>query len=423
MILDVSHSMQRKIESGTGEQGEPWAQSIFKVIDDLVEYDVSSENRVFAIGVGANCPRKEIFDVIGTVKRITEIIQTPATEKHINNILDILEINGARNIRKWARDVTLIQSVVSDYTATMILWKLESDRDFLQTFVHDFLPRSVQDRETTVSNVEPHDLFGRGYASLLSRIRPATRQDIEKIVEKAKSHIIEKGQWIRLKYYSTEDSFRVLKEGETHSIFSSKDSTGILKDVGTHSIFSVQDASRLIRGCVGEKELSTERKQELLENVEPFIVYGLTPLYQSLEKSIKLFEGNCTSKNKLLFVLSDGEPTDGSNEDIAKVNQITSKLRKTGVNIVSCFISRSTDIQPKRLYDEMQLSWEPGAKFLFSLSSEVPTQHLPRAFLVKRGWTIDIANNKTKLFMQVNHPDNLRYIKTIKINSYVSFRK
>jgi hypothetical protein len=75
------------------------------------------------------------------------------------------------------------------------------------------------------------------------------------------------------------------------------------------------------------------------------------------------------------------------------------------------------------LYDEMQLSWEPGAKFLFSLSSEVPTQHLPRAFLVKRGWTIDIANNKTKLFMQVNHPDNLRYIKTIKINSYVSFRK
>jgi hypothetical protein len=160
MILDVSHSMQRKIESGTGEQGEPWAQSIFKVIDDLVEYDVSSENRVFAIGVGANCPRKEIFDVIGTVKRITEIIQTPATEKHINNILDILEMNGARNIRKWARDVTLIQSAVSDYTATMILWKLESDRDFLQTFVHDFLPRSVQDRETTVSNVEPHDLFG-----------------------------------------------------------------------------------------------------------------------------------------------------------------------------------------------------------------------------------------------------------------------
>ena len=121
MILDVSHSMQSKIESGTGEQGGSWAQSIFEVIDNLVEYDVSSENRVFAIGVGANCPRKEIFDVIGTVQRITEIMQMPATEKHINNILDILEKNGARNIRKWAGDVTLIQDTVSDYTATVIL--------------------------------------------------------------------------------------------------------------------------------------------------------------------------------------------------------------------------------------------------------------------------------------------------------------
>jgi hypothetical protein len=67
----------------------------------------------------------------------------------------------------------------------------------------------------------------------------------------------------------------------------------------------------------------------------------------------------------------------------------------------------------------MQPGWEPGAKFLFSLSSEVPTQHLPRAILVKRGWTIDIANNETKLFIQVNHPDNLRYIKLNK----GSFRK
>ena len=419
MILDVSHSMQSKIESGTGEQGGSWAQSIFEVIDNLVEYDVSSENRVFAIGVGANCPRKEIFDVIGTVQRITEIMQMPATEKHINNILDILEKNGARNIRKWAGDVTLIQDTVSDYTATVILWELRSDGDFLSTFVHEFLPRSVQDGEPTASVVEPN-LFSRRsgaltrqansyYASIASRIRPAKRKDIEKIVEKAKCYTIEKGQWIRLKYCRAEDSFRALKEEVTHSIFSNKDASVILEDVGPHSIFSVQDASRFTRGCVGEKELSTERKQELLENVEPFIVYGLTPLYQSLEKAIQLFKGD-VSENKLLFVLSDGEPTDGCKEDVAKINKITSKLKQAGVNIVSCFITRSTHIQPKRLYDEMQLSWEPGAKFLFSLSSEVPTQYLPRAILVKRGRTIDIANNKTKLFMQINHPDNLRFV-------------
>ena len=324
-------------ESGPSEQGRPWAQSIFEVIDNLVEHDVSSENRVFAIGVGSNCPRKEIFDVIGTLKRITEIMQTPATEKHINEILDILKENGVRSIRKWVKDVTLIQDTVSDYTATVVLWNLESDVDFLRTFVHEFLPRSVRDSESTASNIEL-DLSSRNsgpftrradrlYAYFASRIRSAKREDIEELVEKAKSHIVEKGQWIRLKYCSAEESFRASKEEVAHSIFSKKDASGILEDVGTHSIFSVQDASRFTRGCVGEKELSTERKQELLENVKPFIVFGRTPLYQSLEKTIELFEGD-TSNNKLVFVLSDGEPTDGHKEDVAKINKITSKLRE-----------------------------------------------------------------------------------------------
>jgi hypothetical protein len=114
-------------------------------------------------------------------------------------------------------------------------------------------------------------------------------------------------------------------------------------------------------------------------------------------------------EKKLLFVLSDGLPTDGSNRDIGRINQITSKLRKARVKTLSCFITRSTDIRPKRLYDEMSPLWERGAKFLFSLSSEVPTQLLPRAILVNRGWIIDVANNEVKLFMQVNHPENLRY--------------
>ena len=82
----------------------------------------------------------------------------------------------------------------------------------------------------------------------------------------------------------------------------------LFKRCGDSSIVTAQDASNIIRGCVGENELSTERKQELFENVEPFI-YGRTPLYESLQKATELFQGyDC--KNKLLFVLSDGYPTD-----------------------------------------------------------------------------------------------------------------
>ena len=411
ILLDLSGSMESNIGRGADEEGGPWARSIFKVIDDLIEHDVSSENKVFAVGIGANCSRKEIFDVIGTVQQIEEKQlppyqkNMPATEDHINKVFSILEKNGARNIRKWAK-INVVQEVVSDYMAALILMKLESDKLFVRKFVDEFLPSACRDKiqiepnasESALAVVVGAALFGplgavlapilpslvRGTlcaaenvaTSAVSNNRPATGEDIHEVVEKVKCYF--------------------------------------LKEVGTHSIFSVQEASRIIRGYVDENELSKERSQELLENVEPFI-YGRTPLYQSLDKATELFHKNSSkyaNHNKLLFVLSDGEPTDGEamdgNEDTKKIDQVVSKLREEGVKVVSCFITESTDIQPKRLYDEMPPDWEPGAKFLFSLSSELPTQLLPRAIFVKRGWTIDVANNETKLFMQVNHPDHLR---------------
>ena len=371
ILLDVSGSMESSIGSGVDEEGGPWAQSIFKVIDNLIEHDLTSENRVFAIGVGSSCI-KDIFDIIRTLQQIENMEMpsykknTPATINHINNILSILEGNGARNIREWVKNITLIQDVVSDYMATLVLKKLESDKGFLKTFVHEFLPAECRDKADipVLSLAEDWLVWG-----VTRFYRSATIEDIFEIVDKAKCYF--------------------------------------LKRVEIGSIFSVQDASRIIRGCVDENELTIERSKELLENVEPFI-YGRTPLYASLEKATELFERN-SSKNKMLFVLSDGDPTDGSNEDNAKIRQIASKL--TGVTLVSCFIPRSSsmDIDPKRLYDTIQPGWESGAKFLFSLSSHVPTQHLTRAILAKRGWKIDINNNETRLFVQVNHPDNLRY--------------
>ena len=407
ILLDVSGSMRDNIGSGVDEEGGPWAQSIFKVIDDLIEHDLTSENRVFAIGVGASCIL-EIIDIIGTLKEIENMEipsyqkNMPATSNRVNEILDILETNGSCNIRKWVGDISLIQDEVSDYIAALICRKLECDSRFRKKFVCEFLPSACQDgallnaaRQVFMrmsgaiipidtARPPPFRLPMLAQAedvcvSVVSTIRPATREDIHEVVEKAKCYF--------------------------------------LKDVKFDPIFSVQNASRIIRGCVDDNELSTERMKELLKNVEPFI-YGRTPLYKSLEEAAELFKSD-NSENKMLFVLSDGIPTDGSNEDNAKIRPIISKLTEMGVKVVSCFVTKSTDIQPKRLYDKIQPGWESGAKFMFLLSSQVPTQHLPRAILVKRGWEIDIVNNETKLFIQVNHPDNLRYNCKIEVVSII----
>ena len=229
------------------------------------------------------------------------------------------------------------------------------------------------------------------YATVASNVKRATVEDIKKVVKKATPYLVDKKK----------------EEVEPNVLEEKKGTVGVTVD----SIFKVQDASDVLHGCVDEKELSKERCRDLLHSVEPFI-YGKTPLYQSIDKATELFQKTAyrfPSHRKLLFILSDGEPTDGQPTDRARISRAVSKLTTAGVTVVSCFITdNSTQIDPRRLFSTMGPDWIRGAKFLFSLSSKLSTQSLPRTFFVNRRWTIDITNNETHLFLQVNHPDHLR---------------
>ena len=362
ILLDVSGSMRHNIRRGTDEEGGPWARSIFEVIDNLIKYDISSDNHVFAIGVGA-CTGEGIFDIIGTLKQIqyegekTEgDVERPATSTQINMIFRILERSGALTVRKWAAEEDVVEAL-KYREADLLLNKLKSNRTFLEKFVQEILPPAC--RNWSVS------------------------ADIREVFNQAKPYLLK------------EDKEQVC-----------------LLSVTVNSIFKVKDALNVLHGCVGEKELCKEKSRELLQSVEPYI-YGGTPLYQSIEKTIELFQASrFSSHKKLLFILSAGEPTDGKTTcaDSAGIDRVVSKLTTAGVTVVSCFVSDSTQIEPKRLFSEMAPDWDRGAKFLFSLSSKVSNQSLPRTIFVKRGWTIDHTNNETHLFLQLNHPDNLREI-------------
>ena len=393
ILLDVSDSMRRSIGKGTDEEGGPWARSIFEVIDNIIKNDISPDNHVFAIGFGAS-RGEEVFDIIGTLEQIPNQgtdVQVPVTPDHINEIFDKLEGAGARSIRRWAA-VEVVSEALTDNLAVVFLKKFESDKPFLKVFVEKCLPPACRDwpehsREPEHSGepeprriITPSDLLweltvraaNSAYASLATTFRTATVADVKEVVEKAKAYL--------------------------------------LKKVDVNSIFNVQDASDVVHGCVGEKKLTKERSQELLHSVEPYI-YGYTPLYQSIEKAIELFETNATkfrNHKKLLFILSDGYPSDEDVSDPGRKDRALSKLTIAGVTVVSCFITDTTQIDPRRLFSSMGPDWDRGAKFLFSFSSKVSTQSLPRTIFVKRGWTIDITNNETNLFLQVNHPEHLR---------------
>ncbi|XP_027054165.1 uncharacterized protein LOC113681283 [Pocillopora damicornis] len=373
ILLDVSGSMERNIGSGIDEDGEPWARSIFEVIDNLIKYDVSADNHVFAVGFGAN-EGEQIFDILGTLQRIHlhnrafDRNDKPVTRGHLNEIFKVLEKAGARYIRKWA-DVEVARKVVPDYTADLLLRKCQSDQSFARKFVMEFLPPACRDWHT-----EDNPLLGlveTVATSVVTTFKRATTEDVKDVIDKAAPHLMK-------------------------------------RSVGEDSIFNVRKASDILHGCFDEEELSKERSRELLRRIEPYI-YGGTPLYESIERATNLMRtSEVSSHEKVLFVLSDGKPGDGAIDDHWRKSEAVSGFKNAEVNVVSCFVTDSTTIEPRRLYSEMKPDWHEGAQFLFSLSSILTTQSIPRTMFVKRDWSIEVKNNETRLFLQVNHPDHLR---------------
>ena len=373
ILLDVSGSMKRSIGRGINENREPWARSIFEVIDNLIKYDVSTDNHVFAVGFGAN-EGEQIFDILGTLERIHLHNQAfdrndkPVTRGHLNEIFKILEKAGARYIRKWA-DVEVARRVVPDYTADLLLRKCQSDQSFARKFVMEFLPPACRDWHT-----EDNPLLGlveTVATSVVTTFKRATTEDVKDVIDKAAPHLMK-------------------------------------RSVGEDSIFNVRKASDILHGCFDEEELSKERSRELLRRIKPYI-YGGTPLYESIERATNLMRtSKVSSHEKVLFVLSDGKPGDGAIDDHWRKSEAVSGFKDAEVNVVSCFVTDSTTIEPRRLYSEMKPDWQEGAQFLFSLSSILTTQSIPRTMFVKRDWSIEVKNNETRLFLQVNHPDHLR---------------
>jgi len=169
------------------------------------------------------------------------------------------------------------------------------------------------------------------------------------------------------------------------------------------AIMSVQSASDILHAGTGKKEVDKKRVDELLEAVEPYI-YGGTPLIQAMRHSGDLFShSEFANHKKLLFILSDGQPTDGRDPPVQQLSDL-------GVTIVSCFITREGLPDPRRLYSLLNERWEEPAKFMFNMSSIVTTQNLPRTVFVKKKWKIDIENNETRLFFQVNDPDVIKEV-------------
>ena len=373
--MDVSGSMRKNFE-GKVDNNDNWLRSTFDAVDSLLENnEVSEDNKIFVIGVGANQElQRDTFDLLSTLEKCKVTINRTENLSHIGAIttaVDILKAKGAPFVDIWA-PVNKMMKVISLNEAKAILQWLHEDENLAIKVATKILPSPCRDR--MVSTMRQSAVYAGKFLTFgLAKnfIDDNTTASIEDIL-KVKADIMKE---------------RIVK-------------------VEAFSVKSLRDAAIVLKGAVGiqpNQHLSQERLEEIMEGIDSF-VYGLTPLIRALNQAKRIFSTHRYKElQKVLFVLSDGDPTDGSNAP-------TYQLEKLGVKTICCYITQNHIINPKQLFGAKRDYWDKPVEFMFNLSSEIETALLPRTIFVKRGWEVETTNNRTKLFAQVNHPALLNEI-------------
>ena len=359
-VLDFSASMRVNVDEKDGNT-DHWLRSIFEAFNDLLEHnEISEDNKIFAIGIGANVQlKRNTFDLLGTLEANAMTIYSKESLSHdeiICESLKILKASGAPFVDTWA-PVDKVKVAVSGEKAKIILNWLRTDQNLSKKVALEILPSPCRNRVKT---------YGcRIIVGCIKSTVTATKEDIEQVV---------------------------------HQIIALK-----IPDVTQSSVKNLKEASAILKGSVGlepHQHLTKDRIHEIMENIEPFI-YGETPLNASLNQALNIFSSAQYKENrKFLFVLSDGISTDRGRPPI-------DKLKVLDVQTISCYITSQHIDNPKQLFSTQRANWDKATKFMFNLSSEKKTQEIPRTVFVKKDWDIEETNNMTKLFVQINHPDLL----------------
>ena len=137
-----------------------------------------------------------------------------------------------------------------------------------------------------------------------------------------------------------------------------------------------------------------DRVQEVVEQIKPYI-FGRTPMCRALKDAKAAFD-KIIGDLKVLFILSDGQSTDGDPRSIAQA------LRDSGVTVVTCFLTADHISNPKCLLDPFsKFQDQAGKQALFDMSSVVHNTEKPVCYLGDFDWKLPLSG-ESSLFIQAN---------------------
>lgn len=183
----------------------------------------------------------------------------------------------------------------------------------------------------------------------------------------------------------------------------------VLKQSGENEIrqrIMLEVKNRLDRSLksVGDTTLSINEVAELtndggetMDNATEFI-FGNTPMQAVFQEMQLRFSRELAKRSNdvipVLFLISDGEPTDGDPLPFAN------EIKQQGVTIITCFVTSKDISNPKLLIGQKESNWDKATSLMYDMASEIDETSNFADFLLKKGWSIQ---KNAKFFVQINH--------------------
>jgi len=133
---------------------------------------------------------------------------------------------------------------------------------------------------------------------------------------------------------------------------------------------------------------------------------GETPMGEAFkiieEKLLYEFNNSIYHPNPVIFILSDGIPTDVSPQVVIETAK---RIKNQGSIIISCYVTDKNIMRPKYLFNKPDQTWEEGVKLMFECASIPPKDSTFYKYFTELDW--ETNNNSGKLFAQINETEFL----------------
>ena len=155
-------------------------------------------------------------------------------------------------------------------------------------------------------------------------------------------------------------------------------------------------------------------------------IYWNTPLFTAFKVALEKFCADFKIHQKILLIITDGWAND--TKDNCYTDTIYNSALKNDIIIIGIYISNDKKNKEnplpsssylKQIFDNLDSSFDKGAKDLFKMSSKLPYDNPIIKFLIGKGWKVPLSG-ECRLFFSVNDNTTLNEIIEL-INEATSF--